>query len=107
MENGTAVAVFALLLTLAPFIIAWILLAIVTSIAAHHRGRDAAAWGVLSLFIMGPFALICVLVMQVNQQELDERALQNGLAIRCSACEELIKPNAATCRYCGKVFFKR
>lgn len=93
-------AFLTLLITFAPFI-GWILLAIITSIAAHNRGRDVAGWFCLSLFLMGPFALICVLVMRPNQKVLDADALKNKTMQQCGACAELIKIEATICRYCG------
>ena len=98
MEN--TLAFFTILTMLAPFW-GWILLAIITGIAAYHRGRDVAAWAVLSFFVMGPFALICVLVMNRNQDELDQRSLKKVAIKQCPKCAEFIKRSATVCRYCG------
>ncbi len=105
MENTGVLTFFTLFTLLAPFL-GWVLLTVVTGVAAYHRGRDVAVWTVLSFFVMGPFALICVLVMAKNQNELDQRALKNGTMKQCPDCAELIKPQAPKCRYCNTVEYR-
>ena len=79
----------------------WIVLAIVTGIAANQRGRDGVIFFLANLFLMEGFALICVLVMDKNQKELDHRSIENETMKECPQCIELVKSNASVCQYCG------
>ena len=46
MDNTGALTFFTFFTLLAPFL-GWVLLTVVTGVAAYHRGRDVAAWTTL------------------------------------------------------------
>ena len=102
-ETTGAFAFLALFTTLLP-LWGWILFAVVTGVAAYYRGRDVVGWLALSLLFLGPFALLCVLVIGNNQSVLDTRALKKEIMKQCNTCAELVKPAANKCRYCGTDF---
>ena len=102
-ETTSAIAILALLPILLPLWV-WILLASVTGVAAYCRGRDVIGWLALSLLFFGPFALLCVLVMQPDQHVLETRSLKKERMKRCYVCAELVKYNAIKCRYCSTSF---
>ena len=95
----------AALIAFVPFI-SWVLLAIITGVGAYHRGHDVVGWALLSLILLGPFALLWVLVTGRNEETLETRALAKGKMKRCFTCAELVKFKAAVCRYCGAKFAK-
>ena len=102
MEPMNAINFWTLFFTL----YSWALLATVTGIAAYHRGREVMGWVLLSFFLMGPFALICVLVMPPNERGLEQRTLEREKMKEnmkeCSKCGNLVKPEFSRCQQCGE-----
>ena len=102
MEPMNAINFWTLLFPL----YSWALFAIVTGIAAYYRGREVAVWVLLSFFLMGPFALICLLVMPSNERGLEERTLERENVKEnmkeCSKCGNLVKPEFSRCQQCGE-----
>ncbi len=96
----SGISFLTILTMLAPFI-GWVLLAIVSGVAAYHRGRDVVGWALLSFLLLGPFALLWVLVSGRNEETLEQRAVAKGKMKRCFTCMELVKFKAVLCRYCG------
>lgn len=81
----------------------WVLPVTVTGITAYYRDRDVAVWVLLSVFLMGPFALICVVVMPPNEQVLEKRtSKEKEIMKECSKCGNLVKPEFSRCQQCGE-----
>ena len=99
MEPMNTINLWTLFFTL----YSWVLLATVTGIAAYHRGREVMVWVLLSVFLMGPFALICVVVMPPNERVLEKRTLKEKEVMKeCSKCGNLVKPEFSRCQQCGE-----
>jgi hypothetical protein len=62
----------------------------VASLIAHGKGRNAMGWFLAGTFI-GPFALVVAFLPPVTRE---------GMYVQCPACKEVIRADAATCRYC-------
>ncbi len=63
---------------------------VVASLIAHGKGRNSLGWFLAGLFI-GPFALVVALLPPV---------FRDGMFAYCPACKEVIRAEAASCRYC-------
>jgi hypothetical protein len=73
------------------YLLAALVFGVVASILAFERGRNSLGWFLAGVFI-GPFALVVALL---------PRAAREGRFARCSACLEVIRVDAAVCRFCG------
>ena len=63
---------------------------VIASVIAHSRGRNSLGWFVSGM-LLGPFALIVAFLPPV---------VREGMFTACPACREVIRDNAATCRFC-------
>lgn len=62
----------------------------VASLIAYGKGRNSLGWFLAGMFI-GPFALVVALLPPVAR---------DGMYATCPACKEVIRAEAAACRYC-------
>jgi hypothetical protein len=63
---------------------------VVASVIAYSKGRNSLGWYLAGMFL-GPFALIVAFLPPVERP---------GMYVRCPSCKEVIRQEAATCRYC-------
>jgi hypothetical protein len=63
---------------------------VVASLIAYGKGRNSLGWFIAGMFI-GPFALVVSLLPPV---------IREGMYASCPACKEVIRAEAASCRYC-------
>jgi len=63
---------------------------VVASAIAHGKGRNSLGWFVAGMFL-GPFALVVTFLPPLERE---------GMYIKCPACREVIREDAATCRFC-------
>jgi len=66
---------------------------VLASIIAHGKGRNSLGWFIAGTFV-GPFALVVALLPPVER---------DGMYGLCPACKEVIREDAAACRYCHAV----
>lgn len=78
-------------------------LGLATAKVADNKGLSIRKWFAGGL-LFGIIALPMVLLMKPDREELDRRAVTRGSAKRCSACAELVRPDALVCRHCGHSF---
>jgi hypothetical protein len=62
----------------------------VASLIAYGKGRNALGWFLAGTFI-GPFALVVAFLPPISR---------DGMYAKCPSCAEVIRAEAATCRYC-------
>lgn len=63
---------------------------VIASAIAHSKGRNSLGWFMAGLFV-GPFALVVTFLAPV---------MRKGMFAACPSCREVIREDAATCRYC-------
>lgn len=77
----------------------WMITALACVGIADDKGRSSFAWGCLGM-LLGPLALILLLLFQTDSKALERRDIEEGRMKRCPRCREWIKRKANLCRYC-------
>lgn len=80
----------------------WILFSIAVGVWASNKGRNGAAWCLLSL-IVSPLVglLFCAVVKDLSKQGGSDAVATSDTHVRCSACAEYVLPAASKCKHCG------
>ena len=63
---------------------------LIASVIAHSKGRNSLGWFAAGMLV-GPFGLVVALLPPVARE---------GMFVTCPSCREVIRDDAATCRYC-------
>jgi hypothetical protein len=77
------------------------LLGLIPAAIAQSKGHGFFAWwvyGALLFIVALPYALL----MPPNLAALEARQLADGGYRKCPSCAEIIRRDAAVCRFCGR-----
>jgi len=83
-------------------LLVWIFFCIGTGFLAKSRGREPVGFALLAFVVSPLVACIVLLVMPVNTHELDRVSVVAGSSRKCPFCAEVVKAEAAVCRFCGR-----
>jgi len=81
-------------------LIIWIVCGVIGGMILSNKGRSGCGGFALG-FLLGPFGIIIALVMGTDHKELENRSLSGGEMRKCPSCAELVRAEAAKCRFCG------
>lgn len=70
---------------------------------ARQKGRDFGSWYIASLLFF-PISLIVALMISPTDPAQSEADLRSGQGKKCPRCAEVVKRDAAICRFCSYDF---
>ncbi|WMD21538.1 hypothetical protein RAS12_03965 [Achromobacter seleniivolatilans] len=82
-----------------PFILVWIVLALVVGVMASGRGRKGFGWTILACLISPPLAGIFLMVIADRSPHARQPILPTH--IECPKCGGRVLRDARVCRHCG------
>jgi len=81
------------------FFTLWVIMVVAAINIASKKGRSSCGFVAITLLV--PFiGLIIAVAMSPDQSTMDQLALNQGAAVKCSACRSLIDPEATICPHC-------
>jgi hypothetical protein len=82
----------------------WLIVSILVAVWASRRGRSGLIAFIVSILLSPLIGIVFVLVNGTNERKIENRAVANGEMKKCPSCAELVRWEAAKCRYCGHEF---
>jgi len=80
----------------------WIALSIVAGVVASNKGRSGAGFFLLSLILSPVIGVIAALVVSPHTKNIEAQQVASGESRKCPYCAELVKSEAAVCRFCNR-----
>jgi len=77
----------------------WLVAAGFAAALAEAKARNGIAW-FFGTLLFGPFALVALVGMPVDEVAEARRRIDEGDAVVCSECGELMRPWARICPHC-------
>ncbi len=85
------------------YVLIWLACGVAAAMIYSGKGRSGGAAFLLGLFL-GPIGVLLAALTPADPAGQEAKALQGGTMKKCPNCAELVKAEAAVCRFCNHQF---